>query len=193
MERWSRAWHELTGPPHEAARDEKQRRVRARYLQRLRRRRVWHQRFRRLRWIDQGKPPFTVLRWLSILGIALAWWAQGAATSPPHAWVPFVVIAGALILPDVAGFAVGSFRVDLKRAQDEIATLRQEANAQARASSTSILAVGDSAIASVTEDIVRGVVPVVVGQASGDPVPWTRSAGSAPVQIDSPSGQDVTS
>src|ERR1019366_4526788 len=71
---------------------------------------------------------------LAVLGITLAWWAQGAVTSPLKGWVPYVVIVGALILPDVAGFAVGGFKLDLKQAQDDIATLRQEVNAQARAS-----------------------------------------------------------
>lgn len=74
-------------------------------------------------WFDLGKPPLTVLRWLGILGLALAWWAQGAATSPPHRWVPFVVIAAALILPDVAGFAIGGFKVQLKEAQEDIKAL----------------------------------------------------------------------
>jgi hypothetical protein len=37
---------------------------------------------------------------------------------------------GLVILPDIAGFAIGGFRLDLKQAQDEIATLRQEVNAR---------------------------------------------------------------
>ena len=57
-------------------------------------------------------------------------------TSPPHYWVPYAVIAGALILPDIAGFAIGGFRLDLKQAQDDLATLRQDVNAQARATAS---------------------------------------------------------
>jgi hypothetical protein len=45
-------------------------------------------------------------------------------------WLGLVILAGALILPDIAGFAIGGFRLDLKQAQDEIATLRQEVNAR---------------------------------------------------------------
>ena len=177
MKRWRYVWHALTGPLPEAQAD-KRRHVRDRYLRQIRRRRVWRQRSQRLRWIDPGKPPLTVLRWLSILGIALAWWAQGAATSTPRSWVPFVVIAGVLILPDVAGFAVGGLRLDLRQAQDEIAKLHQEVNAQARASSMSILAVGDSAIAKVTDDLTREALSVAAGQASGKPVPWRASSSS---------------
>ena len=76
------------------------------------------------------------MRWFAVLGIALAWWAQGAVTSPLHAWLPYVVIAGALVLPDVAGFAIGGLRVDMREARREIAQLRQEVNAQARATAS---------------------------------------------------------
>ena len=95
--------------------------ARERYLRWLRWRRVVQ---RRLRWIDPGKPPITVLRWLAIVGIGLAWWANGSATSSLKEWVPYVVIAGVLVLPDIAGFAVGGLRLDLKQAKDEIAALR---------------------------------------------------------------------
>lgn len=36
--------------------------------------------------------------------------------------------------PDIAGIGIRGFRLDLKQAQDEIARLRQEVNAQARSS-----------------------------------------------------------
>jgi hypothetical protein len=131
--RWRLALQVLTNLPPEDKRAEVRSSTRERYLRRLRLRRKWR---RRLRWIDPGKPPLTVLRWLAVLGLVVAWWAQGAPTSPLHAWLPYVVIAGALILPDVAGFAVGGFRLDLKQAQDDIATLRQDVNAQARATAS---------------------------------------------------------
>jgi hypothetical protein len=120
-----------------------------------------------LRWFDPGKPPLTIIRWLAVLGIALAWWAQGAPTSPVHAWVPYVVIAGILILPDVAGFAVGGFKLDLKQAQDDIAALRQEVNAQARASSTSIIAIGDTGLAAVAQQLASASTKVSADQATG--------------------------
>ena len=83
------------------------------------------------------------MRWLAVLGIALAWWANGAPTSPLDKWLPYVIIAGGLILPDVAGFAVGGLRVDMREARREIAQLRQDLNAQARASSTTIVDIGN--------------------------------------------------
>jgi hypothetical protein len=86
--------------------------------------------------------------------------------------VPYVVIVGALILPDVAGFAVGGFKLDLKQAQDDIATLRQEVNAQARASSTSIVAIGDSTFAVLAQQIARAAAQVSGGQATGADTPW---------------------
>jgi len=172
MGRLRRTWQELTGPPPPDERAEGRRRAREQQLRRLRRLRVWRRRLRRLRWIDPGRLPLTVLRWLAVLGIALAWWAQGAVTTPLKGWLPYVVIIGALILPDVAGFAVGGFKLDLKQAQDDIATLRQEVNAQARASSTSIVAIGDSTFAVLAQQLARAAAEVSGGQATGADTPW---------------------
>jgi hypothetical protein len=107
--------------PTDEERSAARRRVHELYLRRLRRRRVWR---RRVHSIDPGKPPLTVLRWASVLGLAIAWWAAGAKTSPPRQWVPYVIAAAALTLPDIAGLAIGGFRVDLKRTQDEVAALK---------------------------------------------------------------------
>jgi len=133
MGRWARALHELTGPAPEDERAELRRRVRQRYRRWLRWRRVLR---RRARWIDPGKPPVSVLRWLAVLGIALAWWASGSTASPLSAWLPYAVIAGVLILPDIAGFAVGGLRIDMRKTQEEVARLRQDVNNQARASAS---------------------------------------------------------
>lgn len=108
-------------PPTEEEKSTARRRVYERSLRRLRRRRVWR---RRIHSIDPGKPPVSFLRWLGVLGLAIAWWAVGAKTSPPHQWVPYVIAAAALTLPDIAGLAIGGFRVDLQRTQDEVAALK---------------------------------------------------------------------
>jgi hypothetical protein len=171
MGRWQRAWDGLRDPPPQDERAEIYRRVRERQLRRLRRERVWRRWGRRGRWLDPAKPPLTVLRWLGVLGIALAWWATGAATSPPHKWLPYAVIVGALILPDVAGFAVGGFKLDLKEAQDEIATLRQEVNAQARATSMSIVALGDEAFRAA-QGLTSVAIQAVRSEETGPAVPW---------------------
>lgn len=147
------------------------------YMQRRRavQRRAW-QRALRMSWFDPGKPPLTVLRWLGILGLALAWWARGAATSPRQTWVPYVVIAGVLILPDVAGFAIGGFKLSLKQAQDDIARLRLEVNNQARASA--MLNIGDSAIAAAFADVAKAAPATrdaISGEAeAGNAQKWQR-------------------
>jgi hypothetical protein len=166
--RLRRAWHELAGPPPEDEQAEVRRRVRQRYRWWRRFRRVWR---RRLRGLDPGKPPVSVLRWLAVLGIALTWWANGTPTSPLSEWLPYVVIAGVLILPDVAGFAVGGLRVDMRDAQDDIARLRQDVNAQARATSTSIVAFGNDA-GDLIGRFTPGVIQAVRDQATGPGAPW---------------------
>jgi hypothetical protein len=131
--RWRLAWQVLTNLPPEDKRAEIRSSTRDRHLRRLRFRRKWRP---RLGWIDPGKPPLTVVRWLAVLGIALAWWANGAPTSPLGRWLPYAIIVGVLILPDLAGFAVGGLRIDMREARDDIARLRQDVNAQARATAS---------------------------------------------------------
>ena len=105
--------------------------------------RVW-------RWItslDLTKPPAPLLRWLGILLVGIVYVAVGAPQQLGD-WLWFAIVGGVLILPDVTGFGVAGVRLDLKQAQDDIATLRQEVNAQARATARAgaVLAVGDKAL-----------------------------------------------
>jgi hypothetical protein len=87
-ERARRAWHELTGPLPENERAESHRCTRQRYVRRLRRRRILRRWGRQLSWVDPAKQPIAVIRWFAVLGVALAWWAQGAVTTPVHKWLP---------------------------------------------------------------------------------------------------------
>lgn len=78
------------------------------------------------RWLaslDLTKPPAPVLRWLGILLTGIVYVAVGAPEQLGD-WLWFAILGGILILPDVAGFAIGGFRVDLQQAQEEIASLR---------------------------------------------------------------------
>jgi len=83
-------------------------------------------RMRSWRWIarlDLTKPPAPILRWLGILLIGIVYVAVGAPTQL-DGWLWAAILGGLLIFPDIAGFAIGGFRLDLKQAQDEIAALR---------------------------------------------------------------------
>jgi len=162
--RWRLAWQVLTNLPPEDKRAEIRSSTRERHLRRLRFRRKWRRRLQwidpgKLRWIDPGKPPLTVVRWLAVLGIALAWWANGAPTSPLGRWLPYAIIVGVLILPDLAGLAIGGLRIDMREAQDDISRLRQDVNAQARA----------TASASASINLVREAGPGlrVIGDVTG--------------------------
>jgi hypothetical protein len=143
------------------------------------------------RWLaslDLTKPPAPVLRWLGIVFLAIGYAAAGAPTQIGD-WLWLVILAGALILPDVAGFAVGGFRLDLKQAQDDIATLRQEVNAQARASSVAGVAIGDDAIAAWTDALIRAALQANSDQASGAAAPWPPpGGGTRPQSTVSPGG-----
>jgi hypothetical protein len=103
------------------------------------------------RWIvrhsDLTKPPTPLIRWAILLATGLGCWAAGVPLDVKD-WLGPMIIAGALILPDVAGFGIAGVRLDLKQTQDEVATMRQEVNAQARATARAgaILALGDEAI-----------------------------------------------
>jgi hypothetical protein len=135
----------------------------------------------------------TVFRWLAVLAISLTWWANGAPTSRLDEWLPYAVIAGVLILPDLAGFAVGGLRVDMREAQDDIARLRQDVNAQARATSTSIVAIGGDP-ADIIGKLAPGVIQTVRDQASGPVAPWAPPGdGGQPPGAGEPPPQDVRS
>lgn len=118
-----------------------------------------------------------MLRWLGILLIAIGYAAAGAPSQIGD-WLWLVILAGALILPDIAGLAIGGFRLDLKQAQDEIATLRQEVNAQARASSIAGVAIGNDAIAAWTDALIRAARQANSDQAGGAAAPWPPPPGS---------------
>ena len=141
----------------------------------------WVKSWRWLASLDLTKPPAPVLRWLGIVFIAIGYAAAGAPTQL-GGWLWLVILAGALTLPDIAGFAVGGFRLDLKQAQDDIATLRQEVNAQARASSVAGVAIGDDAIAAWTDALIRATRQATSDQASGAVTPWPPPGGGTRAQ-----------
>jgi len=148
----------------------------------------WVKSWRWLASLDLTKPPAPVLRWLGIVFLAIGYAAAGAPTQIGD-WLWLVILAGALLLPDVAGFAVGGFRLDLKQAQDDIATLRQEVNAQARASSVAGVAIGDDAIAAWTDALIRAALQANSDQASGAAAPWPPpGGGTGPQSTASPGG-----
>lgn len=130
------------------------------------------------RWLawhsDLTKPPLPGLRWALLLILGLSCWAAGIPLDVRD-WLAPIIIAGALILPDVAGLGIAGVRVDLRQAQDDIATLRQDVNNQARASSLSILSIGGdpdrlvSTIRAFTEKVNSD-------QASGPDTPWQGAA-----------------
>ena len=92
----------------------------------------WVKFWRWLASLDLTKPPAPVLRWLGVLLVGIVYAAAGTP-APLGDWLWAAILGGLLIFPDIAGFAIGGFRLDLKQAQDGIAKLRQDVNAQARA------------------------------------------------------------
>jgi hypothetical protein len=90
--------------------------------------RLWHG----LVSLDLTKPPVPVLRWIGIALTGIIFVAAGAPTRMGD-WLWAAIIGGVLLLPDVAGFGVGGVRVDLRKTQEEVATLRNEVNAKSSA------------------------------------------------------------
>ena len=142
----------------------------------------WVKCWRWLESLDLTKPPAPLLRWLGILMIGVVYAAVGAPEQLGD-WLWFAILGGILILPDIAGFAIGGFRLDLKQAQDDIATLRQDVNAQARASSVAGVAIGNDAIAAWTDALIRAARQANSDQASGPVAPWSPpGSGTRPAQ-----------
>lgn len=63
------------------------------------------------------------MRWALLLILGLCCWAAGIPLVIQD-WLGPIIIAGALILPDVAGFGIAGIRLDLRQAQDELAALK---------------------------------------------------------------------
>ena len=142
----------------------------------------WVKRWRWLESLDLTKPPAPLLRWLGVLMIGVVYAAVGAPEQLGD-WLWFAILGGILILPDIAGFAIGGFRLDLRQAQDDIATLRQDVNAQARASSVAGVAIGNDAIAAWTDALIRAARQANSDQASGPVAPWSPpGSGTRPAQ-----------
>ncbi len=133
--------------------------------------RAWH-------WIgrlDLTRPPAPVLRWLGVILVGIVYAAAGAPTQMGD-WLWAAILGGLLVLPDVAGFAIGGFSLDLKKAREDIARLQQDVNAQARASSASTLAIGDSAIAGLFQQLKPEAIRLMNAQATGAVAPWDPEA-----------------
>lgn len=81
--------------------------------------RVW----RWMRGLDLTKPPAPLIRWALLLILGLCCWAAGIPLVIQD-WLGPITIAGALILPDVAGFGIAGMRLDLKQTQEELAALK---------------------------------------------------------------------
>jgi hypothetical protein len=130
--------------------------------------RVW-------RWIasiDLTKPPAPVIRWALLLILGLSCWAAGIPLVIRD-WLGPIIIAGALILPDVAGFAIAGVRLDLKDTKDELEALklrvdmRQEQSIHFHAESERVLA--QAVVAELGEQAAKkAAVTMMDATAEGD-------------------------
>ena len=72
---------------------------------------------------DLTKPPAPLIRWALLLILGLCCWAARILLVIRDR-LGQIIIASALILPDVAGFGIAGMRLDLRQAQDELAALK---------------------------------------------------------------------
>ncbi|HET9973485.1 MAG TPA: hypothetical protein VFQ68_34995, partial [Streptosporangiaceae bacterium] len=133
-----------------------------------------------LKRLDLTKPPAPILRHTGILIIAIIYCALGAPTALGD-WLWAAVLAGFLAWPDITGFTIGGIRLDLKQAKDDIkqakddiTALRNDVNAQARASSTATIALGNDALTTVTQALAQTTLQVASDLATGLAVPYSR-------------------
>jgi hypothetical protein len=81
---------------------------------------------------DLTKPPMPLLR---SIGIALTGIIYAATGTPTRLgdWLWYAIIGGALLLPSVTVVGFGGFRLELRKAQEDIATLRNEVSSRSSA------------------------------------------------------------
>jgi hypothetical protein len=65
------------------------------------------------------------IRWLAVLGLVLWRWAAGLP-SGLTGWVPVLAVSLLLLLPDVSSVAFAGVRLEMRRAREEVAALRQQ-------------------------------------------------------------------
>jgi hypothetical protein len=64
-------------------------------------------------------------RWLAVLGLVLWRWAAGAPTTFTG-WLPVLIVAVVLLLPDAESVDFGGIRLEMRRTREEIVGLRQQ-------------------------------------------------------------------
>lgn len=78
------------------------------------------------------------VRWVAVLGLVLGRWVAGVPSSFTG-WLPVLILAVLLLLPDADSVAFGGVQLEMRRTREEVAGLRNEVMqfqvAQARASS----------------------------------------------------------
>jgi hypothetical protein len=76
------------------------------------------------------------VRWFAVLGLVLGRWVAGLP-SGFAGWVPVLILSVLLLLPDADSIAFGGVKLEMRRAREEVAGLRQQVTqlqvAQARA------------------------------------------------------------
>src|SRR5712692_10502064 len=69
------------------------------------------------RWADAQAAPWPFIRWVAVVVLMIGRWAAGIPANITG-WLGVLAIAGALILPDVAGIAFAGVRVELRRVRE---------------------------------------------------------------------------
>jgi len=92
------------------------------------------------------------VRWLAVLGLVLWRWADGLP-SGFAGWVPVLIVSVLLLLPDADSVAFAGVKLEMRRAREEVAGLRQQvaqlqvAQARSGAIGTFSLATDNPAVA----------------------------------------------
>lgn len=65
------------------------------------------------------------MRWLGALGLVVWRWQSGGPTTW-FGWVPVLIVVGLLLLPDLDSITIGGLKLEVRRAREEVADLRQQ-------------------------------------------------------------------
>jgi hypothetical protein len=69
--------------------------------------------------------PGQAARWLAVLGLVIWRWQSGVPRDFTG-WLPVLIVAVVLLLPDAESVAFGGVRIEMRRTREEIAGLRQQ-------------------------------------------------------------------
>lgn len=103
--------------------------------------------------------PGQAVRWLAVLGLVLWRWADGAP-SGFMGWLPVLIVSVLLLLPDADSVAFAGVKLEMRKAREEVAGLRQQV-AQLQVAQARAAGIGALNVATENPEVAKALAATV--------------------------------